>query len=388
MIDFSGYTRAAIQKEMLEQVPAGIDTREGSMIQTAVGPAAWFLEGTYMLLDQLQQNAYAETAVGDSLDNIVAERGLSRKAATPAVRRGIFDVEIPEGSQFKTINGANSVIFISGEQVEADPGNGEETGKKVYLMTCQTAGVIGNAYTGNVIPITAITGLTYASIGKIVTPGTDEETDDSLKARYFSSFDVANFGGNIASYRNTILAMDGVGAVQVYPAWQGGGTVLCSILSDQLTPAEDGVIQAVQAAICPPETGESDPSANGYGMAPIGAAVTITTATNITLNVACDIQFSARVVSGEETYQSEVEEKIKEYLTSVCQTWGSAIKGQKIEYVVAVYISRIVAAILAIPDIVNVSNVTINGSAADLILTETASLQQIPSLGTVTINGG
>ena len=40
MIDFSGYTRAAIQKEMLEQVPAGIDTREGSMIQTAVGPAA------------------------------------------------------------------------------------------------------------------------------------------------------------------------------------------------------------------------------------------------------------------------------------------------------------------------------------------------------------
>ncbi|WP_162612899.1 baseplate J/gp47 family protein [Lachnoclostridium sp. An14] len=388
MIDLSGYTQKAIEKQMLEKVPSGIDTREGSIIQTAVGPAAWFLEGTYITLDQLQQNAYADTAVGVSLDYRVAERGLTRKSATPAVRRGIFDVEIPESSQFKTINGANSVIFVSGEQVEADPSNDEETGKKVYLMTCQTAGVVGNSYTGNLIPITAIAGLTSAVIGKIVTPGTDEETDDSLKARYFASFDVANFGGNIASYRNTILAMDGVGAVQVYPAWQGGGTVLCSILSDQLTPAEDGVIQAVQDAICPSEEGGSDPSANGYGMAPIGAKVTITTATNITLNIACNIQFSAKVVSGEETFQAEVEEKIREYLTSVCQTWGSAIKGQKIEYVVVVYISRIVAAILTIPDIVNVSNVTINGSAADLILTETASLQQIPSLGTVTINGG
>ena len=49
MIDFSGYTREAIQKEMLDQVDPNIDTREGSMIQAAIGPAAWYLEGVYMI---------------------------------------------------------------------------------------------------------------------------------------------------------------------------------------------------------------------------------------------------------------------------------------------------------------------------------------------------
>ena len=52
---------------------------------------------------------------------------------------------------------------------------------------------------------------------------------------------------------------------------------------------------------------------------------------------------------------------------------------------VAVYASRIVAAILEIPDIVNVTDVLINGSPGDLTLTETAQLQQIPSLGEVTV---
>lgn len=61
MIDFSGYTRKAIQKEMLDQVDPNIDIREGSMIQTAIGPAAWYLEGVYMILKQIQDNAYPAT---------------------------------------------------------------------------------------------------------------------------------------------------------------------------------------------------------------------------------------------------------------------------------------------------------------------------------------
>ena len=39
MIDLNGYTREAIQKAMLDRVPRTLDTREGSVIQTALGPA-------------------------------------------------------------------------------------------------------------------------------------------------------------------------------------------------------------------------------------------------------------------------------------------------------------------------------------------------------------
>lgn len=381
MIDFRQYTMKNIQADMLKQVPDTIDKRQGSIIQTAIGPVAWYLEGLYMILDQVQQNAYADTAVGKSLDYIAAERGIIRKAATAAVRQGTFDAEVPIGSTFKTINGANSVIFESGKLLQSGEGS------YVYQLTCMTAGTMGNAYTGNILPITAVYGLTKAVIGEIITPGSDEETDDSLRKRFFETFDVVAFGGNIAAYRSAILAIEGVGAVQVYPAWQGGGTVLCSILDSELTPAESGLIAQVQSIICPSEAGETTPSSNGYGIAPVGAAVTITTATNLTLNISCTIQFTATVQNGVETYQEQVEDVIQEYIKSTCATWGDALKSQKIEYVVVIYSSRIIAAILKIPNIINVTDVMINGVAGDLILTETAELQQIPSLGTVTING-
>ena len=63
------------------------------------------------------------------------------------------------------------------------------------------------------------------------------------------------------------------------------------------------------------------------------------------------------------------------------------MKAHKITYAVTVYSSRIIYAILTIQDVVNVSNVKINGASGDLKLTETAALQQVPVLGTVVING-
>lgn len=380
-VDLSGYTQQAIQESMLSQVDPDIDTRQGSIIQTALGPVSWYLEGTYLTLNQVQQNSNPETAVGDALDLIVITRGITRKAATPAVRQGTFNVQIPSGSQFKTINGADSLIFTSGDLVSSDDGS------YVYQLTCNTPGSAGNNYTGAILPITAISGLTSATIGTVITAGTDEETDTALRARYFATFDVASFGGNIASYRNEILAMDGVGAVQVYPAWNGGGTVLCSILGDDLKPALPATVEAVQNAICPSEGGGSTPSPNGYGLAPIGAAVTITTATELTLNISCDIEFVATLQNGVGVYQSQIEQQIQAYLDEVNATWGNALKSQTVSYPVTVYISRIIYSILQISEIVNVTNVQINGSSGDLTLTETAQLQQVPVLGTVTING-
>ena len=381
MIDFSRYTREAIQKEMLDQVDPSIDTREGSMIQTAIGPAAWYLEGIYMILKQIQDNAYPATAVGDSLDKIVQTRGLTRKQTTAAVRKGTFNTAVPSGAEFKTINGADSQIFVVGEKI-----SGSKT-EYVYEMKCSDAGISGNSYVGNLLPITAVDGLTSAVLGDIITAGTEEETDDALRSRFYETFNVAAFGGNLSSYRNEILAIEGVGAVQVYPAWKGGGTVLCSILGDDLRPALPATVQKVQSIICPPEEGGSTPSPSGYGIAPIGAAVTITTGTALTLNITCDIDFVETMLNGVETYQEQIKEKIQEYLDTLCKSWGDPLKSHQITYPVTVYVSRIIYAILTIPDVVNVSNVKINGASGDLKLTESAELQQVPVLGTVVING-
>lgn len=382
MIDFRGYTAKAIEQAMLNQVPEGMDTREGSMIQTAIGPAAWFLEGVYLLLDQMQNNAYADTAVGEALDLKVMERGLTRTSATPAIRRGIFNVPVLSGSEFKTINGADSVIFVSGEQISA------KEDQYIYKMTCKVPGRIGNYYAGNLLPITSVPGLTSAVLGELVTAGAEEESDAALRTRFFETFTIAEFGGNIQSYRNAILGIAGVGAVQVYPAWKGGGTVLCSILDDQFQPALPALVEQVQAIICPLEEEEASPSAHGYGMAPIGAAVTITTAKALTLNISCTVEVVSGIQNGTESYQDEIEKKIEEYLDSVSRSWGNPIKGHSIDYSITVYISRIIFAILTIEQIANVTDVRINGSGQDLSLVETADLQQIPALGTVVIQDG
>ena len=88
-----------------------------------------------------------------------------------------------------------------------------------------------------------------------------------------------------------------------------------------------------------------------------------------------------------ETYQEQIEEKIQEYLDTLCKAWGDPLKAHQITYAVTVYASRIIYSILTIQDVVNVSNVKINGVGGDLKLAESAELQQVPVLGTVVING-
>lgn len=380
MIDFSSYTKAAIEAALLEQVDDTLDKREGSLIQTALGPVAWWLEGNYMTLNQIQQNGSPFYAVGDALDNIVALRGLTRKTATPAVRQGTFDAVIPTGSQFKTINGGDSVIFTSGDLIS------EDSGTYVYQMTCAVAGTIGNSYVGSILPVTAIPNLSSAYIGTIITEGTEEETDTSLRARFFASFGAQPYGGNISEYRKAILEIPGVGGVQVYPAWQGGGTVLCSILNSNYMPASAALIATVQNEICPPEDGGTTPSANGYGIAPIGAAVTITTGTEFTLNISCDIEFVGTVSDGIGLFGDQIKAQIESYVASVRESWGDALQAHTISYPVSIYTARLIYAILTIPEVVNVTNLTINGQSGDMHLTETSAIQQVPVVGTVNMN--
>ena len=382
MIDFSsGYTYEEILDQMLGQVDSSLDKREGSLIQTALGPLAWYLEGLALKLAQVQRAAYAETAEGEDLDLLAATRGLTRRAAVAAVRQGTFNVAIPQGSLFRTV-GDDSVLFASGGLISSSGGS------YIYEMTCQTAGTIGNSYSGQLIPVTAIAGLSTATLGTIITEGADQESDAALRVRYVASFDTAPYGGNISEYRQAILAIPGVGAVQIYPAnqYNGGGTCLCSIVDADYGPASSGLVETVQGIICPPEDGETAPSPNGYGIAPIGAAVTIQSATQLTLNISCTIIFASGVEDGLAGYGDEIRAAIAAYIRSVAQDWGKALVSNRITYPVTVYASRIIYAILTVPEVTSVADLTINGASGDLTLTETAALQQIPVLGEVTLN--
>ena len=385
MVDLTtGYTYRDILRQMLEQVDDTLDKRQGSLIQTAVAPGAWYLEGLILILRQIQEQSSVLTATGTSLDYLVKNRGLTRVAATAAVREGSFNSTVPSGSVFKTLNGTDSVLFTSGDFIR------QESGLYIYQMTCDTPGEIGNTYVGQLIPVTAgLSYLTTALLGTVITEGADTETDASLRSRFIDSLSAAPYGGNIPEYRQAILDIPGVGGVQVYPAnlYNGGGTVLCSIINDEYKPASEALVATVQDLICPPDDGEHAPSQNAYGIAPVGAAVDIVSATELDINITAEITFEAGTVNGLQVYGDAIREAINEYIQSVAQNWGVASYGvNSLSYPVTIYAARVIYAILTVPKVTNVTNLTINGQAADLTLTETAALQQVPVLGEVNLS--
>lgn len=384
MLDLStGYAFRDILRQMLERVDDDLDKRQGSLIWTALAPGAWYLEGLILLLGRLQMQSSVLTATGESLDYLVKNRGITRNSATAAVRKGAFNSTVPSGSVFKTLNGEDSVLFDSGELL------GQESGMYIYEMTSETPGEIGNSYVGRIVPVTAgLSYITTATIGEIIREGTAEETDTALRERFIETLTAAPYGGNIPEYRQAIMDIPGVGGVQVYPAnlYNGGGTVLCSIISDEYTPASAALVATVQDAICPPDDGEHDPSSNGYGIAPVGAAVDIVSATALTVNVSCTLTFQSGVVNGAVDYKPQVVQAISDYITSVAQDWGKALTGNRISYPVIIYTARVISAILTVPEVINVSNLTLNGQSTDLTLTETAQRQEVPVLGEVVIS--
>lgn len=370
MIDFTNETYKNILSKMLDNVPSSFDKREGSMIQTALGPAAYGLEEFYITLNQVQRMGFVQTAVGQSLDYLAVIANIERYPASKAVRLGVFNIPVPIGSRFSTVNGAESINFIVTAPTEV---------LTQYQLTAETAGTIGNDYSGTILPITFIEGLKEAQITDILIPGDDKETDDNFRERLIEALNEKPFGGNIASYRTFIMGLDGVGGVQVYPTWNGGGTVKCSIIGTDFMPASQTLIDNVQNAVDPPPN-----QGLGLGMAPIGAQVTITAPAAATVDVGGDVMLMPGVTL--EQIKPLAEAAINGYLLNIRKNWDKPISQKRVEYTANVYRAQVIAAVVGVTGIINVENMTLNGKASDLILTQSGTTQEVPVLGQVTLN--
>lgn len=378
MINFDTQTYQNILQAMLDRVPDTYDKRDTAPIPTALGPAAWALEGFYLSLNQVQQQAFVQTASGDSLDMLSVIGGLTRYPASAAVRLGVFNAAVAIGARFSTINGESSINFIvTATDTPSDPAEGFY----YYQLTAETPGTIGNEYTGPILPITSVPGLTSAEITDSLIPGDDTETDDELRQRLITALNERPFGGNIASYRSYVLGLDGVGAVQVYPTWNGGGTVKLSVLGADFLPASSELVENVQNAVDPPPN-----QGLGLGMAPIGAQVTVVAPTELTVNVAATLTLASGYQIGQ--VQQPIEDAIEAYLLTVRQAWATNTSSTAVVYEANVYLARVTAAIVGVEGVVNATNVTLNGGTADLTLTENGTTQQVPVLGTVTLTAG
>lgn len=322
MIDLSGHTMGELLQSMLLRVTEQVNKREGSLIRTALSAAAWAIEGLYIDLIDVQKNAFGTTAVGDYLDLKAEERGVTRLPATSAVYYMIANISgITVG--FQLADSQQNTWEVT-SYVGPDGDNFK------YIIKCVNPGEITEP-TGQLRPLSFISGLSNAVFGDMITSGSDIEDDNSLRQRYLESLVEISFAGNIASYRETMLAMKYdvagvesiIGALQVFPITNASGAkeeghVKIWILNDDMKAASSVLVDAVQEAVCPMYNGV--PQNTGYGIAPICACVHIATVTShpklgIVLRVQLSSGYSLEGVS------EQIKSNINKYIQEQKNTW-------------------------------------------------------------------
>ncbi|MFJ2042254.1 baseplate J/gp47 family protein [Paenibacillus taichungensis] len=349
-----------ILERMLDRVPDDLDKREGSIIYNALAPAAFELAEMYIELDTNINLSYADTATGEFLTRRAAEFGINRELATFAQRRGLFYgsgnalIDVPIGSRYSL----NDITYTVTSKVSLG----------TFVLTSEKAGTVGNQDFGTMLPVDYVDGLTQAVLDEVLVPGADEETDDALRERYSAAVNEQPFGGNVADYKVKISAIDGVGGVKVYPAWQGGGTVKVAIMATGFVPPSTTLVNEVQTIVDPVTN-----NGQGLGLAPIGHHVTVVGVTTAGINVSATLTLAPETTVGQ--VQQDVEDAISAYLLLLRQTWAN-------DSTIIVRVAQIESRILTVQGVVDVMNTKINGSAVNLTLTG----DQIPVLGTVTLN--
>lgn len=347
---YENVTYELIMNRMLDRVSEQVDKREGSVIWDALAPAAVELELMYIEFELILQETFGDTASREYLIRRAKERGITPYPATYALLKGEFNIDVPIGSRF-SLNELNYSVV-------------EQIGTGVFKMECEALGVQGNKYFGDLIPIEYIDGLQTAKLTELLIPGEDEEDTESLRTRYFESFDTKPFGGNQKDYIQKTNSIAGVGSTKVTPIWDGGGTVKLTILNSEFDKASSELVNTVQQEIDPTKDG------HGVGIAPIGHIVTVNTAEEIAVNITSNIIFDEGYsFTGQ---KQNIIDAISAYLLELRKEWANQTN-------LVVRIAQIETRILAIKGIIDISGTKINGAASNLTLTK----YQIPVMGGV-----
>lgn len=362
-------------RKMLDAVPDNIDKREGSIIYDALAPAALVMGQQSLDMANVIKETYIKTASGEFLDYRAIEHGTSRYPATQTEAKAkvlndkkepLDNVQI--GDKFASIG--DSPIFYAVTKVNDD---------LTVELTAEVKGSSANSYIGQILPVTPNDLLSWAEITEITAPARDVESDDHLRARLLSSQSWIAYGGNVADYLDMTSKIDEVGAAQIYPTWNGGGTVKVVILNNDLMPASASLVQKVKNTLDP-----EDKQAEGYGLAPIDHAVTVTAPEELIVNVDISVKLDDTKVT--RYVKGSITKAVEGYFQSLRKDWADINQKLGRGYEETIYRSKILSQVMLTEGVVNAKLPSLNGRDADIDLVFNNSKSQLPVVGTVTIN--
>ncbi len=397
---YEAMTDDFLRERMLARVSDKLDKRPSALIYDTHEATANELAILYIELEYLVKNSYGDTAAREFLILLCKDRGITPEPATRAVLKGVFEPDnIDVTGQRFNIGDVNYTVT---EQIS--PGQ--------YRVECESEGNIGNRYLGQMIPMDYIQGLNTAELVEILIPGEDEEDTESLRKRYFDSFNEQSFGGNRADYIAKVRSVSGIGDVKVTRAWNGnirpaeliptdavtawyqsvisgldaetagwlsavylaaqqkkltvGGTVLVTVVNaDDYGEAGDVLLNEVQSILDPEEN-----AGEGYGLAPIGHVVTVRSAKPVEINVRTTLVFEDGY--GWNNLETSIKRVVDDYLLELRRKWADSTA-------TVVRISQIESRILAVQGVSDIMDTQLNGNAENMTLSE----HEVPVIGGV-----
>ena len=404
---FGNQTFENLLSSALARVSQALDKREGSMVYNGVAPSIAELAQLYIGLDFVFTATYIATAPREYLIKRAKDRGMAPFPASAAVFRAEFNIEVPVGTRFS----CEDLNFIVTERMS---GSDTETGLS-HKVTCETPGSAANDYTGTLIPVEYVDGLTSANLVELLIPGDDEEETEAFRQRIINAMQSQAFGGNQADYKAKVLDIDGVAAVKVHPVWNddispaalipsssvqtwftddmdtdissadvkswitsvynaavahkltvGGSVKLVIMAANNAAPSAD-LINVVQTAIDPVQN-----AGEGLGLAPIGHNVLVTGVGTTTINITTTLTYATGWNWA--SAKDHIKATISKYFNELAETWADT-------NAIVVRISQIESRILSECSsiITDISGTQLNGSASNITL----AADNIPVRGTV-----
>ncbi len=335
---------------MLNDVSDDYEKLPGSFVYDTTKASAVELEKVYEEISTVEAKQDIENLSGDELEQRVYERTGQRRhqatrTTTPVIVKGQVGAPINIGD--KVAAGSVYYSFVESKVIDS-------TGQATVLVECDIPGTIGNtpAHTITSFPVT-LQGLTSVTNLEDATNGYNAETDEALLNRYYEYLQAPATSGNKAHYRIWAKEVVGVGDAKVFPTWSGGGTVKVVIIDANKRAASEELITAVYNHI--------------EESRPIGASVTVISATEKPIDVSANIVLANTFTIGQ--VQAAFEQSLIKQFADI------AFKETYASY------AKIGNLLLDTPGVGDYSDLLLNNGIANILLGD----EEIPVLNTVTL---
>lgn len=369
--DYLKETEDTIHKRMLEGAPKDINLVEGDIFWDSTRPTA--IEKARLENVQLQnilRMAFPQSSTGEYLEYLgefkcvyknkptysTGEIKVIAKPNTPIRKGVIVSTEATETAQ--------SIEFELIETIIID-----DTGERYIRAKCLTPGTIGNVEPNTITILQkSIDGVKSINNESKFTGGTDIEDEEHFRERVMNAEKEESLSGADSDYIKWAKEVDGVGNAYVIEEWNGPGTVKILILDKNGQAATEELISKVKEYIYP----DKKEGENRGGKAPVGAIVTISTPTTLTINIKADFSFTEGF--SPELVINTIKEKISSYFNKI--KINGTVKYKAIDTIIGSYV-------LEGEGIDDYTNLTINDVDTNIRL-----IDQVPIIGEVINNDG